>query len=763
MVVLAATMGLVTGLALAPTVPAVARGRVRASSIESPEPTAEMLTHAGQRYGSAVAVTTGLTLVGSSGADGGDGAVDAYVPDNKLVKLQPSGTLAASDGTPGDGFGSSLALAGRGSTATALVGAPGRNGSTGAVYVFTEIGGIWTQKATLTASDGVAGDGFGSSVAMTMTPRTVMAVIGAPGSGGSTGAAYVFTESRGTWSQAAELSASDAATGADFGVSVAWAGSSAVIGADGSQSATGAAYVFTAVKRHWGQRARLAAGDGADGDGFGHAVAATSDRVAIGAPGHDSTTGAVYVYSGSGADWLPSKELTASTGTAGDAFGDAVAIGHSLDYFSSKMPKPVADTAIVAGAPGRGGSLGVAYVFDQDSKGSGGWGGPQMLGDPDPSVERLGTAVAVSGTNIMAGAPIIASDTGEAFWYSELSGIKGAFGLQQRLQVDSEFGDKLAVSGDTAVVASQFSTYVFTLSGSTWTESATLGVPGGIAPVGQIAISGSMIVISGVGPAETPEAFVFTESAGVWSQTALLQPSPDTGDSQPGGVAISGTSVLLGGIGGAGSVYVFSQSGGVWSQTAVLTASDGATGSNFGETVATSGSLAMIGAPQQGGKGAVYVFTDTAGVWSQTSELTASDGAGNDNFGVSVDIDGSEAAIGSYAAPQGAVYVFDESGGTWTQSAQVGQTDGVASDNFFIGAISGATLLVSVPTMNGGAGADVEYTDIGGTWSPTADLTAPDGGPDQSCGASFALTDTTAFVGCPLDDSRIGAVFAFST
>jgi hypothetical protein len=70
------------------------------------------------------------------------------------------------------------------------------------------------------------------------------ALVGAFGHSSSTGAAYVFSDAGGTWTQQAELTAADAAAGDQFGISVALSGSTALVGAFGHSSSTGAAYVF---------------------------------------------------------------------------------------------------------------------------------------------------------------------------------------------------------------------------------------------------------------------------------------------------------------------------------------------------------------------------------------------------------------------------------------------------------------------------------------------------------------------------------------
>jgi hypothetical protein len=106
--------------------------------------------------------------------------------------------------------------------------------------VSTGAGATWTQQAELTAAGGAAGDSFGQSVAISGTT----AVAGAPGSNSGTGAAYTFVRAGTAWAQQAALTAADAAAGNDFSHAVAISGTTVMAGSDGSNSATGAAYAF---------------------------------------------------------------------------------------------------------------------------------------------------------------------------------------------------------------------------------------------------------------------------------------------------------------------------------------------------------------------------------------------------------------------------------------------------------------------------------------------------------------------------------------
>jgi hypothetical protein len=108
-----------------------------------------------------------------------------------------------------------------------------------------EIAGTWNQQAKLLASDGVAGDYFGMRIGISYNGNTVL--VGAPQQAAGLGAAYVFTRAGSVWTQQQKLTASDAAVGDVFGGYCALSddGNTAIIGAQGKNSITGAAYVFT--------------------------------------------------------------------------------------------------------------------------------------------------------------------------------------------------------------------------------------------------------------------------------------------------------------------------------------------------------------------------------------------------------------------------------------------------------------------------------------------------------------------------------------
>jgi hypothetical protein len=244
-------------------------------------------TQSGDWFGSAVGVSGDTLVVGArqedSGASGiGGNQTDNSAPESGAVyvythtseALTQHAYLKGSNPQANDRFGYWVDLEGD----TLVVGAPLED-RTGIVYVFTRTGGVWSQQAALKASNGRAGDWFGSSVALSGDTLIVGARFedsGATGIDGNqsdtsapdSGAAYVFTRAGDLWSQQAYLKASNTRAGDQFGFSVDISDNTVVVGArfedsgatgiNGNQADiraldSGAAYVFTRIGDGWTQ------------------------------------------------------------------------------------------------------------------------------------------------------------------------------------------------------------------------------------------------------------------------------------------------------------------------------------------------------------------------------------------------------------------------------------------------------------------------------------------------------------------------------
>jgi hypothetical protein len=259
----------------------------------------------GDSFGGAVAVSApGATIVvGAFGANltpglaAGTGA--AYVFRLRGRSWRQTAELTPAHGAPLDVFGGSVSVSAAGTTA--LVGAAGHNTNQGAAYVFRSRGRTWSQ-TELTAPHPAAGDDFGISVSLSALGST--ALVGATGRSGETGAAFVYRLRGHTWSRTAQLTAGDGAVREQFGYSVALSadGTTALGGAPYHNEAVGAAYVFRLRGHTWSQTAELTAAHAAYPDLLGGSVSlsASGNTALAGAIGRNSYAGAAFVFTGRG-------------------------------------------------------------------------------------------------------------------------------------------------------------------------------------------------------------------------------------------------------------------------------------------------------------------------------------------------------------------------------------------------------------------------------------------------------------------------------
>ncbi len=407
------------------------------------------------------------------------------------------------------------------------------------------------------------------------------------------------------------------------------------------------------------QAAKLTASNGAPLDDLGDSVAAFGSTVVVGAPEANRGDGAVYVFTEPAGGWAnatQSAELTASDGVG--SLGGSVAIWEGCQRLSRTCPAR-AEGAIVAGAVnttiGNNNAQGAVYVFSEPANGV--WQNATqtatLTASNGAADDLLGSSVVVSGGTIAAGADGAAE------------------------------GANASNSTDTGA---QGAVYVFTEPTTGW-QNAT----------------------------QTAELIASNGLSGDKLGTSVAL-SGDT-------IAAGAANATVGGNSGQGAVYVFTEPASGWHnaiQTAELTASTAPSPTNagsagLGSSVALSGSTMVAGARfaghlggdceggEQDGPGAVYVFTEPASGWqnsTQTAGLTASDGAICDQLGRSVAVSGSTIVAGAPGAfianparpgggntNQGAVYVFSEPASGWTngtQTAKLTASDGLPSDDLGI-------------------------------------------------------------------------------
>ena len=339
-----------------------------------------------------------------------------------------------------------------------------------------------------------------------------------------------------------------------------------------------------------------------------------------------------------------------------------------------------------------GGLAGIAVLLGPAAVAQFVWDVEAVL-DPAETTDAFGRSVAIDGATLVTGAPsddTLLPNTG-AVWVHSRDPDTG-WEFQYKINADDAvagdgLGSAVAVDGDVLVAGAPFAdsgegtAYVFVRDlGDVWTQQAKLiGFPvaAGAGFGSSVSISGNTVVVGAPG-AGGGSAFVFIGEEGVWVQEAMLvsndiQPGDRLGES----VTVFGNTVLVGasledaaGV-SAGAVYAFvGNSAGEWVQQGKLLATDTAGGDLFGGSVDLDGNVAVIGASGNddggNGSGSAYVFErNSSNLWLQQAKLSASDAAPSALFGARVSFDGLQLAVGAPGAGQ--AYVFESAG--WVESA----------------------------------------------------------------------------------------------
>ena len=411
---------------------------------------------------------------------------------------------------------------------------------------------------------------------------------------------------------------------------------------------------------------------------------------------------------------------------------------------------------------------------------------------------RFGRSVDISGTRAVVSAYQENSSQGAVYIFTRLS---DTWSLEARLVSpnpdDEQFGDSVAVSGNTVVVGAPMddqagafrsgSVYVFErASDGSWPLATTLSSQGGHqaweAFGVEVAIDGNLIAVGAVdrdqaGQTDAGGVFVFERSGTSWSYLQqLTAPMPVAQDKFGNAIDVVGTNIVVGAVRrdngvrvDAGAVFVYTRPGALFSLAQSIQPRDAAANDLFGVDVAlevASGGARrlVIGAEgcDPGGvsnAGAAYVYDSPgAAVFTQTQKLIAGDPAQGAIFGDAVAVAGTRISVGAPsfngAAPQsGAAYTFALSG-TWTQQQKLVRNPSDASATFGNAvAMVGTNLLIgasneSIGTLFDYTGAVHAYLEVAGTHEHMHVLTAQGSDSAQNYGLRVSLGgDTMAVVG----------------
>jgi len=322
----------------------------------------------------------------------------------------------------------------------------------------------WLRAAQILPDDPQAGLAFGYSVAI----DDDLVVVGAYWDHGveyGEGAAYLFRKPDSGWAEIyklAKLKASDAGFHDSLGWSVDIYGNDIVAGAPGDDTNQGSAYLFAQPLGGWRdttETAKLTVSDRAYSDQFGSRVVFSSyDTIIVSAPfddiGVETDQGSVYIFARAGAAWYDMTESARFYTTDGSAY----------DYCGGSLAADEETIVVGAHAHHSGDDIGAgqAYVYLHAN----GWNNrnedARLVASDSAEHEYFGWSVGVDGDVIVVGAPgeVSFDNTGEEAayvfvrpagdWIGELTedalltASDGAF--------EHEFGNRVAISGDTIVV-----------------------------------------------------------------------------------------------------------------------------------------------------------------------------------------------------------------------------------------------------------------------------------------------------------------------
>jgi len=411
------------------------------------------------------------------------------VPKSVLVGTGSLGVISS------QGYAVSLSADGN----TAVIGAPSDDTNIGATWAFARSGNEWTQQGQKLVGPGaISPTQQGQAVAISADGST--AVVGGPYFDRIKGAIWVYTRSGSAWVQLQQLTGT-ASIQSSLGVSVAISadGNTILAGGANDDNNKGAVWVFTRSGGLFGQQAKLVAGN-ASNDGYqGASVACSADgnMVIFGAPGDNFGTGAAFVYNRAGSTWSQTTKLMGS-----NSFSELQEMGTSVGVSAD------GNTVIVGAKNARNTSIddlptGAAYVFTLSG---GSWAQQARLTGP-ATAALFGWAASISGdgNTVAVGAPNDNGNQGGTwiFTRSGSSWSQEAILLPTGKVGESKTGSSLALtdSGDRLLVggpqdnSGAGATWVFDRIGTTWLQKGRLFGTGAIGNANQ----GTSVTISATG------------------------------------------------------------------------------------------------------------------------------------------------------------------------------------------------------------------------------------------------------------------------
>jgi hypothetical protein len=807
--------------------------------------------------------------------ENGSGAVYVFKDNGgsweKVAKLKAS-DVSTSDTSYSASFGRSIDVYGN----YLIIGADSHDkdgaNSIGQAYIFEQSGDSWAEIAILSPEDLIASDYFGNDVAIYENYALVSANgKDEPGSANA-GAVYVYQNSNGSWSQVAKLAPDDSTTGDYFGGSIDITEGRIIVGAhgrDGTYTDEGKAFIFEGSGSSWTQTEALSITATVNTTRFGTKVSLLEDYAIVGSSGW-SIPMRIYKYEDS--SWSEVNQVTGinpdltiyMVGRNSITYDPENPYTIYVDHFENSTDPitngitvidldcfryiSVSDTdaptdmtlsmEVSHGILSLGDTTGVT-VNDADGDGY-----FELEGSPEAITTVLTTASYTPETDFFGeeSLSIIVTDPGDpegAITHNltiSISNVNDDPILDTNIGLIADEG-----SSDNVITTSMISSHD---QDNTDTELyykiITTPTHGTIKRNGVILsaedsfsqedLSQNLLTYNHDGSEVSLDSFSFTLSDGMTSLaeetftitvnpvndtpevivTGLLEADEDADFPFPGEIVINNKHVDYGsdysqayytiydldvhddyaimGVqqenSNKGAAYIFEKIEGTWTQVTRLAPNDPVSSHYFGCSAAIYGDLAIVGAygddTEGSDAGAAYVFTrDIEGTWSQTAKLTAEDGYTSDNFSKgnsAISLYENYALIGAYrnddgGSSSGSAYLFEYEGSSWTEVAKLIASDDYSSDNFGYSVdLHGDYAIIGSygDDDKGSASGSAYIFDVtnktGTTWTQDEKITASDGYGSDFFGYSVAITNGIAVVGAYGEDdegSSAGAAYIF--
>jgi hypothetical protein len=683
---------------------------------------------------------------------------------------------------------------------TVAVGSPNDDSGRGATWIFVRTGVTWTQQGNKLVGTGAIGySGQGYSVSLSSDGNTL--AVGGYLDDNGIGATWIFVRSAGVWTQQGSKLVGTGAVGG-FGlqgssVSLSADGNTVAVGGPSDDGSVGAVWIFTRSAGLWTQQGSKLVGTGEVGtatQGSSVTLSADGNTLAVGAINDDASTGATWIFIRIGVLWTQqgSKLVGTGVGVAGASY-QGISASLSLD-----------GNTLAVGGSGDDNNVGATWMFVRTA---GVWSqqGLKLVGTGAIGPAQQGNSVSLAddGNTLAVGGPFDDGNLG-ATWIFTRAGVNwtqqgsklvgaGAIGpAQQGWSVAlASNGEIVAIGGNNDDMGNG-ATWVFTRSAGVWSqEGAKLvgtGVGGNASQGFSVSISADGNTLGIGGPTDdngVGATWIYVRTAGVWSQQGLkLVGTGAVGIASQGyalSISADGNTIAIGGYddnGGVGATWIFVRTAGVWTQQGSKLVGTGAVGASYqGTSVSLSAdgnTLAIGGSGDNSSVGATWIFTRSAGIWSQQgAKLVGSGAVGQSQQGISVSLskDGNTLGVGGYNddAGFGATWVFVRSAGVWTQQgSKLFGTGGV--DNSYQGSsvslsADGNTIAIGGSFDDTGKGATWVFVRVSNVWSQQGSKllgTGAVGASNQGYSVSLSANGNTLSVGGRNDDSNAGATWIFT-